>query len=273
MYYDDDVRCRWETAHISLDNLRFDEDFNVYYFDYPAACYRCNLMVEEELQRRAINEKRNRVCNKIEPILMNIRRRHNNNAQYFNDIQDDLNNLDEYEVEVFREEFQNENKGFDNLIPLLDKASDKESAYYQFFFSSPQIGIDFSKFEEKTLLMSILENKELRIGVVIGLFENGYQLSDQDKSYIKETKPTKGNYDYTQTSWFLFWWNSIKDKKKSPGKNRGSIPHVPCRLHYNLHERAGGSPKFCFAASNVRPKPGGLQSADSNRHPLEEMWV
>ena len=48
---------------------------------------------------------------------------------------------------------------------------------------------------------------------------------------------------------------------------------MPCRPNYNLHDRAGGSPKFCFAASNVRPKPGGLQSADSNRHPLLEMWV
>ena len=27
---------------------------------------------------------------------------------------------------------------------------------------------------------------------------------------------------------------------------------MPCRPNYNLHERAGGSPKLCFAASNVR---------------------
>jgi len=27
---------------------------------------------------------------------------------------------------------------------------------------------------------------------------------------------------------------------------------MPCRPNYNLHKRAGGSPKFCFAASNVR---------------------
>lgn len=212
LHYNDEVRCRWETTNISLNELRFDEDFNVYYFDYPSACYKCNLMIEEELQKRAENEKRNRICNKIEPILMDIRRCHNYNAQNFYDIKVDLNNLDEYEVEVFREEFQNEIKGFDNLISLLDKASDKESAYYQFILSSPQIGIDFTKFKEKTLLMSILRNKELRIGVIMGLFENGYQLSEQDKLYIKETKPSKGNYDYTQTSWFLFWWNSLKDK-------------------------------------------------------------
>ena len=27
---------------------------------------------------------------------------------------------------------------------------------------------------------------------------------------------------------------------------------MPCRPNYNLHDRAGGSPKFCFAASNFR---------------------
>ena len=56
--------------------------------------------------------------------------------------------------------------------------------------------------------------------------------------------------------------------KNSPGFPRGSSPRMPCRPNYNLHERAGGSPKFCFAASNVRQESGGLQSADSNRHPL-----
>ena len=58
------------------------------------------------------------------------------------------------------------------------------------------------------------------------------------------------------------------ENKKTPPVARGSPPRVPCRLSCNLHIRAGGSPKFCFTASNVRPKPGGLQSADSNRHPL-----
>lgn len=212
LHYDTEVYCRWETANISLKKLRFDEDFNVFYFDYPSACNRCNLMVEEELQRRANNEKRNRICNKIEPILIDIRRCHNYNAQNFHDIKVNLNNLDEYEIEVFREEFQKENKRFDNLIPLLDKASDKESAYYQFILSSPEVGIDFSKYKEKTLLMSILGNKELRIGVIIGLFENGYQLSEQDKLYIKETEPTKGVYEYKQLSWLLFWWNNLKNK-------------------------------------------------------------
>ena len=27
---------------------------------------------------------------------------------------------------------------------------------------------------------------------------------------------------------------------------------MPCRPGYNLHKRAGGSPKFCFIASNIR---------------------
>ena len=50
-------------------------------------------------------------------------------------------------------------------------------------------------------------------------------------------------------------------------------PAVPLGFDYNLHKKAGGSPKLCFSASNVRPEPGGLQSADSNRHPLLKMWV
>ena len=41
--------------------------------------------------------------------------------------------------------------------------------------------------------------------------------------------------------------------KNSPsGDLRGSAPQMPCRPNYNLHEKAGGSPKFCFAASNIR---------------------
>ena len=62
-------------------------------------------------------------------------------------------------------------------------------------------------------------------------------------------------------------------EKTPPGFPGGAPPQMPCWLNYNLHNRAGGSPKFCFAASNFRRKPGGLQSADSNRHPLLEMWV
>ena len=51
-------------------------------------------------------------------------------------------------------------------------------------------------------------------------------------------------------------------KRSSKTKNShrfpcGSLPLVPCRPSYNLHEWAGGSPKFCFAASNIRPRKAG----------------
>ena len=61
------------------------------------------------------------------------------------------------------------------------------------------------------------------------------------------------------------WARGAKNLPRLPG---GASPRMPCRLNSNLHTKAGGSPKFCFTASNVRPGPGGLQSADSNRHPL-----
>ena len=60
----------------------------------------------------------------------------------------------------------------------------------------------------------------------------------------------------------------VRGAKKLPRLPGGASPRMPCRLNSNLHTKAGGSPKFCFTASNVRPGPGGLQSADSNRHPL-----
>ena len=44
-------------------------------------------------------------------------------------------------------------------------------------------------------------------------------------------------------------------RKNSPGCP-GETPRMPCRLNSNLHIRAGGSPKFCFAASNFRPWAG-----------------
>ncbi len=65
-----------------------------------------------------------------------------------------------------------------------------------------------------------------------------------------------------------------RTNKKAPDSHAaGSNPAFAVGPNYNLHKLAGGSPKFCFAASNVRHLPGGLQSADSNRHPLLEMWV
>ena len=45
--------------------------------------------------------------------------------------------------------------------------------------------------------------------------------------------------------------------KKLPRFPGGASPRMPCRLSSNLHTKAGGSPKFCFTASNVRHKPGG----------------
>ena len=41
-------------------------------------------------------------------------------------------------------------------------------------------------------------------------------------------------------------------KKTSPGLPRGKTPPMPCRPNYNLHMKAGGSPKSCFTASNFR---------------------
>ena len=37
---------------------------------------------------------------------------------------------------------------------------------------------------------------------------------------------------------------------------RGKTPPMPCRPNYNLHIKAGGSPKLCFAASNFRTRFG-----------------
>ena len=48
----------------------------------------------------------------------------------------------------------------------------------------------------------------------------------------------------------------VEGRKKTPPENRGSLPLMPCRPNDNLHDRAGGLPKFCFAASNVRPEAG-----------------
>ena len=48
----------------------------------------------------------------------------------------------------------------------------------------------------------------------------------------------------------------VSPKKTSPGLPRGKTPPMPCRPNYNLHMKAGGSPKFCFTASNFRTKFG-----------------
>lgn len=213
LYYEDKIRCRWENKNLSLNELHFDEDYNVYYFDYQSEYRKLNDIVEETQLRREENEKRGRAMTKIEPIIRDIRYCHNYNVQSYKNIKDDLKSLDEYEVEVFRDVFQNENKKFANLTDLLDNASELESAYYQFVVSSPEVGIDFGQFKKKTLLMSILGNDKLRISVIIGLFQNGYILSEQDKSFIKETKPTKGDYNYEKLIWMIYWFNKLKNKE------------------------------------------------------------
>ena len=212
LHYDGEIRCRWENKNLSLYELHFDEDYNVYYFDYQSEDRKLNDIVEETRLRREENERRGRALTKIEPIIRDIHYCHNNNVQYYNNIENDLKSLDEYEVEVFRDVFQNENKNFENLIELLDKAFEFESAYYKFLLSSPEVGIDFTKYSNKTLLMSVLGNEKLQISVIIGLFENGYLLSEQDKSYIKETKPTKGGYSFNEFIWIIDWFNRLKNK-------------------------------------------------------------
>lgn len=213
LYYDDEIRCRWENKNLSLNELHFDEDYNVYYFDYQSEYRKLDDIVEETQLKREENEKRGRAITKIEPIIRDIRYCHNYNVQNYNNIENDLKSLDEYEIEVFRDVFQSENKKFANLTDLLDNASELESAYYQFVVSSPEVGIDFDQFKEKTLLMSILGNDKLRISVIIGLFQNGYILSEQDKSFIKEIKPTKGDYNYEKLIWIVYWFNKLKNKE------------------------------------------------------------
>jgi len=46
------------------------------------------------------------------------------------------------------------------------------------------------------------------------------------------------------------------NKKHPVAFATGCVPQMPCRPNYNLHVKAGGSPKFCFAASNVRRNAG-----------------
>jgi competence CoiA-like predicted nuclease len=212
LHYDGEIRCRWENKNLSLNELHFDGDYNVYYFDYQSEDRKLNDIVEETRLRREEDEKRGRAMTKIEPIIRDIRYCHNYNVQNYNKINNDLKSLNEYEVEVFRDVFQSENKKFVNLTDLLDNASELESAYYQFVVSSPEVGIDFGQFKEKTILMSILGNEKLRISVIIGLFQNGYILSEKEKSFIKETKPTKGIYNYIQLYCLIYWFNKLEHK-------------------------------------------------------------
>ena len=41
---------------------------------------------------------------------------------------------------------------------------------------------------------------------------------------------------------------------KNPDDFSSGVPAVPLGFGYNLHKIAGGSPKLCFSASNVRPE-------------------
>lgn len=225
LFDEESIHCRWENKNITLGGLQFDNDNNVYYFDYQQAREKLENIKEENLLRREEKEKRDRTFRKIQPIIKDIRYCHNNNVQFYNSIENKLKSLNEFEVTIFREAFWKENKDFENLIELLDKASDLESAYYKFLLSSSEIGIDFFQFTNKTLLMSALGNDKLRISVLVGLFERGYLLSKQEKDFIKETKPSKGEYKFEKLIWIIDWFNRLKDK---------TLVSIVCLYHKQL---------------------------------------
>lgn len=215
LYYDDVVRRRWEKQSVTLDRLQYDDDYNIYYYDFPSEELRFNEIAEERKQKQLEEDERIRAMAIIGPILNKIRSNFNNNVQSYISIENDLKSLDYDNLEAFRKEFRKENNNFEDLIESLDKAHQENSYYYSFLFSSPEVGLNFTQFKEKTLLMSILENKNLWMDLIICLFENGYQLTGQDMVFVKETKPTKGFDNSDILIWVLYWLNTLKDRKLS----------------------------------------------------------
>lgn len=192
---DNKLLTKWLNRSVALNELKFDKEaFQAYYYNFGD-----NRTKTESLQRKKVEEIKEAERKKLEKIkldkakskakylitqIADFRKR---KIQNFNSLNDEIEEMDEFETTILNEILNLKGKVVQNKPPLLkwiDDAKPEDVAFLEFILRSKKIELDINATDSsgRTALQGILSNNNIHKTLpILSLFEAGYNLTDVDK--------------------------------------------------------------------------------------------
>lgn len=195
---DNQLRMVWQRVSVSLDQINFDSDFHVFYYDYAGvseqkkdeqAKREMEIRIEERKKLQDISIKNAR--SKAKEIISEITRLKKMDYASFEIVNDLIYNLDEFELKILNDElgFNKTDKKSFPVLRWIKETTLANKCFLNFILECEKIEIDINEQspDGSTAFLEVCKNDKIPNHLVMGkLFERGYILTDGDKARIKD---------------------------------------------------------------------------------------
>lgn len=192
------IRTKWIDKSVSLNQIKFDDiNFQVYYFDLINNLAKVenekNTKLEKIENEKKLQIEKQKLSDAIyysDIIIEKIKDRKKKEAYYYNDIIQLIDELNEFQLEIFNNKLNIINRDKTKKPALNQWISEVNNDYNSFinFIINCQkikININQSVFENKTVFQEIYENANIHKTLPVeGILKRGYKITIQDDEYL-----------------------------------------------------------------------------------------
>ena len=197
---DNKLLTKWLKKSVSLSELKFDSEiFQIYYYNFGDKKTKTEILqrkkIEEikEAERKIIETRKLENAEaKAKNIIADIAEFRRKKIQNFSYIIDELDEFDEFEINILNTVLNLKSKKVDNRPPIIkwiDEAKQDDVAFLEFILSYDKIELDINSEAEngRTALQAILSNANIYNTLPIkALFKAGYKLTNNDNFVLSK---------------------------------------------------------------------------------------
>jgi len=195
---DNKLLTKWLKKSVGLNQIKFDnESRQIHYYNFGDNKTKTEVdqkkkaeEIKEAERKKAFEQKQANAKRKASNIIAEIKQLRIKKSQVFNSIKVEINELDEYEIEVLNSTLDFSNRTKSKSPPLLqwiNKATQDDFAFIEFILSCREIKMDINEKDEdgKTAFQAVYENEKIyKSSVIRALLRRGYNLSEDDKNFF-----------------------------------------------------------------------------------------
>jgi len=191
---------KWIKKSVSLNELNFDSEvFQIFYYNYADNKTKIETLQKQNAEKIIEVEKK-----RLEQIKLENAKKHAQNIvakiadirkrgiQVYVNIAKELEEMDDFELEVFNNTLNLKGKFIEHKPPLvkwIDEAEQKDLQFIEFILKTKEIEFDINTTDNigRTPLQAILSNDNIPNTLpILALFEAGYNLTASDNLFLSE---------------------------------------------------------------------------------------
>jgi len=211
---------KWLTKSIALNELKFDSEvYQAFYYNFGD-----NKIKTETLQTQKENEikeaeRKKREQQKLENaqstakyIVAEIADFRKRKIQNFDSISNQIEELDNFELDVLNKTLNLKGKSKSPLIKWIDEATQDDTVFLNFILKTSKIELDINTTDNgRTPLQALFENENIyKTTPALSLFQAGYTLIESDNLKLTELKEKQ---KISEADFYIFkFCNNLTDR-------------------------------------------------------------